>query len=77
MRHPTYSGGFIWATASAVGSGSVLVTLCSIALVVWMSLKARFEEKRLAERYPEYAAYAARTPRFVPFWPVGGRSDGS
>ena len=35
-----------------------------------------WEEARLAERYPEYRAYAAATPRFVP-WPArtAGKMD--
>ena len=32
--------------------------------------KARWEERRLSARYPAYDAYAAHTPRFVPFWPT-------
>jgi hypothetical protein len=32
--------------------------------------KARWEETRLVMRYPDHAAYAARTPRFVPLWPA-------
>jgi protein-S-isoprenylcysteine O-methyltransferase Ste14 len=35
----------------------------------FFNVKARWEEARLAESYPGYRAYAARTPRFVPFLP--------
>jgi protein-S-isoprenylcysteine O-methyltransferase Ste14 len=31
-----------------------------------MTMKARWEENRLMQRFEGYAGYAARTPRFVP-----------
>jgi protein-S-isoprenylcysteine O-methyltransferase Ste14 len=33
---------------------------------VLLTAKARWEERRLAQRFEGYAEYAARTPRFVP-----------
>ena len=30
--------------------------------------KARWEEARLAERFPDYPEYARRTGRFIPRW---------
>jgi len=68
VRHPIYSGVIVWAVASAAGSGSIVVAACGVALVAWLSVKARWEEKRLAAHYPGYTEYAARTPRFVPLW---------
>jgi protein-S-isoprenylcysteine O-methyltransferase Ste14 len=67
LRHPIYAAilWFVWAgamahrSASAIGWGA-LVTL---GLGVRMAL----EERLLVRRYPEYAAYAARTRRVVPF----------
>ena len=38
----------------------------AVALVVFFSVKANWEEQRLVERYPDYPAYAATTPAFVP-----------
>jgi protein-S-isoprenylcysteine O-methyltransferase Ste14 len=37
-----------------------------LALLVLLWLKATFEERRLAERFPGYRAYAAATPRLIP-----------
>jgi protein-S-isoprenylcysteine O-methyltransferase Ste14 len=37
------------------------------ALAVVLHAKARREEALLARRFPEYAAYKARTKRLVPF----------
>ena len=70
VRHPIYSGILALATGVAIRSASVWVAVATVALAGWFSLKARWEEQHLAARYPGYAAYAARTPRFVPFWPT-------
>lgn len=71
VRHPVYSGVILLTVGAAIPSGNVTVVLAVVALTVWFMLKARWEEKRLAARYPGYAGYAAHTPRFVPFWPTG------
>ena len=76
VRHPIYSGVIALTVGSAIPSGSVPVAVSTVALAGWFTMKARWEETKLRERYPEYAAYAARTPRFVPFWPtLAGRSE--
>ena len=69
VRHPIYGGLLLAAAAIAVASGSVFRVVVFVALIVLLSVKARWEEKRLAARFAGYAAYAARTPRFVPFLP--------
>jgi len=71
VRHPIYSGLLLMAGAIAVVSGSVARLLVFAALVGLINVKARWEERQLMRRFPDYAAYAARTPRFVP------RSGGS
>jgi protein-S-isoprenylcysteine O-methyltransferase Ste14 len=38
----------------------------SVVLAIVLDLKARREEEWLRERFPDYAAYAARTKRFIP-----------
>jgi protein-S-isoprenylcysteine O-methyltransferase Ste14 len=37
-----------------------------VALLLVLHFKARFEERALEARYPEYAAYARRTRRLIP-----------
>ncbi len=76
VRHPIYSGVLALAIGAAIRSSSVVVALAAAALVVWLSVKARWEEARLVRRYPGYAAYAEGTPRFVPFVPAGRRHLG-
>lgn len=70
VRHPIYSGIIALTIGASIRSGSPWVALATAALVGWFMLKARWEEARLTVRYPGYGAYAARTPRFVPFWPT-------
>ena len=70
VRHPIYSGLLLFAIAHTIASASyVQVALC-LALIVLIAVKARWEERRLAARFPDYADYCAHTPRFVPFAPA-------
>lgn len=70
VRHPIYSGILALTIGVAIRSTSWGVVAATVGLTGWFMAKARWEERRLAARYPDYGAYAARTPRFVPFWPV-------
>ena len=67
IRHPIYSAilTFIWAGAI---SHSMPLNI-ALALVASLSTLVRMlsEEQLLRARYPEYAAYAARTKRLIPF----------
>ena len=68
VRHPIYTGVMAFAIGAAIPSGNVGAAAAAAALVVWLAIKARWEERRLRGRYPGYAAYAGRTPRFIPTW---------
>jgi len=70
VRHPIYSGILALAVGVAIRSASWAVVASTLALTGWFMAKARWEERRLSARYPGYDAYAAHTPRFVPFWPT-------
>jgi protein-S-isoprenylcysteine O-methyltransferase Ste14 len=70
VRHPIYSGVMAIVVGGAARSGSVVVAGVTLALVCWLILKARWEERQLARRYTHYPTYAARTPRFLPGWPT-------
>ena len=65
VRHPMYAG------IVGLGLGWALVTLSLPALVAALvlapvlDLKARREERWLAERYAGYPAYRSRTHRFI------------
>lgn len=66
VRHPIYTGVLAVVIGIVVRSGSLTTLALGLATVGFFVVKARWEEARLAERYPDYPAYAARTPRFVP-----------
>ena len=66
-RHPIYGGVLLLATGWAVARLSP-ATAVAVLLLWWLlERKARYEERVLAEAYPAYPGYAARTRRFVPF----------
>lgn len=65
-RHPIYSGVLL---------GSLGVVLCGpspwrvawwVALAALLTAKSAWEERMLAQEYPDYPAYRQRTGRFVP-----------
>ncbi len=66
VRHPIYSGVLAAVIGVTVRSGSLIVLVVGVLTIAFFHIKARWEEDRLAERYPGYPAYAAVTPRFVP-----------
>jgi protein-S-isoprenylcysteine O-methyltransferase Ste14 len=66
IRHPIYSAVILVSVARTVASGDARQAAVSIALGSLLYGKSRFEERALARRFPDYPAYAARTPRFVP-----------
>ena len=65
-RHPIYSGLLLTMTSITVASGSLFRLLTLGVLILLITVKARWEERRLTQRFEGYASYAARTPRFVP-----------
>jgi len=67
VRHPIYSGVVLLAAGITVTNGGLFALGVFAALTVVLNTKARFEERLLMERFPGYADYALRTPRFVPF----------
>jgi protein-S-isoprenylcysteine O-methyltransferase Ste14 len=67
VRHPIYAAILYFLWAAALSRPSV-VNVCLVALASGMvAVRIAAEERLLLERYPEYAAYAARTKRVVPY----------
>jgi protein-S-isoprenylcysteine O-methyltransferase Ste14 len=66
IRHPIYAGVILFGVGWAALTGSLPSMVAALGLAVWMDLKARREETWLLARYPGYAAYRARSWRFVP-----------
>lgn len=67
VRHPIY-GGLILASLGLAVITPWAGTFIAVALLaIVLDLKRRREEAWLIERYPEYAAYRARTKALIPF----------
>lgn len=66
VRHPVYLGELGAVVGFVIGAPS-LWNLAALALFyVAQSVRMRLEERALSREFPEYAEYAAVTPRLVP-----------
>lgn len=66
IRHPMYSAVLLCGAAAALCSrGWSGWVACALLLVV-LEAKARLEERWIVQLHPSYAAYLARSRRFVP-----------
>jgi len=66
VRHPMYITVLLGAAGWADCAGGWWRVLIVLALLLVLNAKAALEERLLQARWPEYAAYRARTWRFVP-----------
>ena len=73
VRHPIYGGLILAAFGWAIGQASIVAVALAVALATFLRLKSVREEAWLEQRFPDYAAYRARTRRLIP-WP--GRPRG-
>lgn len=67
IRHPMYSALLLAALAFAVAENIWLKVGLWIALALVLSTKASFEEILMSKKFTDYAAYRARSKRFIPF----------
>lgn len=66
VRHPVYLGE-LGACAGLVMGAPTTWNLCAAAvLLAGQLVRMRLEERALEREFPEYAAYAASTPRLLP-----------
>ncbi|MEF2280141.1 isoprenylcysteine carboxylmethyltransferase family protein [Deinococcus sp. YIM 134068] len=68
VRHPLYTGLLLASLGWTVARGGRLSALGTALLAVVLNVKAAREEDALTRTYPTYAAYRARTGRFLPRW---------
>ena len=73
VRHPIYGGLILAAFGWAIGQASIVAVALAVALAAFLRVKSVREEAWLEQRFPDYAAYRARTRRLIP-WP--GRPRG-
>ncbi len=66
LRHPMYSAVLLGGAACVAAAGGALAWLCLAALAAVLGAKAALEERWLLVHHPGYAAYRARTARFLP-----------
>lgn len=67
VRHPVYLGLVAAGLGAALSQRTPSTLVATAILFVILDLKRRREEAWLSERYPEYAAYRARTKGLIPF----------
>jgi protein-S-isoprenylcysteine O-methyltransferase Ste14 len=63
-RHPLYAMEFLTLAGTAIQFAQPWAGLLALAVAALQVLRTVFEERVLAEAYPEYAAYRARVKRF-------------
>jgi protein-S-isoprenylcysteine O-methyltransferase Ste14 len=69
VRHPVYLGELGAAAGLVAGAPAPRNLIAMVALVAAQLVRMRLEERALERAFPEYAAYAARTPRLLPWRP--------
>ena len=67
VRHPLYATEMLALIGIVLQFAQPWALLLGIAVAALQVARALFEEQVLSEAYPEYAGYAARTARFVPY----------
>ena len=67
VRHPVYGGIAILTVGWALFSASPIAIGLALVLLAFFRLKSAREEAWLADVYPGYDAYRARTRRLIPF----------
>jgi protein-S-isoprenylcysteine O-methyltransferase Ste14 len=66
VRHPIYFGLLVLAAGVVLDAGWWPQIIIALMLYLLLNIKAQFEEDLLRQKYPEYKAYALKTPRFFP-----------
>jgi protein-S-isoprenylcysteine O-methyltransferase Ste14 len=66
VRHPVYLGEIGAFVGLAIASPSLKNAAAVAAVIIAQSVRMRLEERALTEAFPDYASYAACTPRLLP-----------
>lgn len=67
IRHPIYAAILLFVAAGVLSHVSVTTAAAGVIAAAATAVRIRAEERLLAASYPEYAEYAARTKRLIPF----------
>jgi protein-S-isoprenylcysteine O-methyltransferase Ste14 len=72
VRHPVYLGELGVCAGLVIGAPTIWNIACAALILAAQIVRMGLEERALEAEFPEYAAYARRTSRIVP-WPPRGR----
>jgi len=67
VRHPIYAALLLFFWAGVASHGTILSVLTAIVATAALGVRMMAEEELVTDQYPEYAEYAARTKRIIPF----------
>jgi protein-S-isoprenylcysteine O-methyltransferase Ste14 len=67
FRHPIYAAVIYFLWAGIFSHVSLLNVLLGVIATIGMFIRIYAEERFLTKRYPNYAEYAVRTKRIVPY----------
>lgn len=68
VRHPMYGGAILFLLGTPLLLGSSYGLVFAPLLVILLAIRSIFEERALADRFPEYAGYTEKVRyRFAPF----------
>jgi len=67
IRHPIYAAILYFVWAGTISHAAVLNAALAVLATAMVAVRIAAEERLLVKRYPDYATYAARTKRVVPF----------
>jgi len=70
VRHPVYLGELGAYAGLVIGSPTGRNLSAAIVFAAAQAVRMRLEERALIKEFPDYARYAARTPRLVPVMPL-------
>ena len=66
VRHPIYTGILLFCFGYAMYSQSIWRLIISLSLLILFNFKAKYEEKKLTEKFSDYPLYCKTTGRFFP-----------
>jgi protein-S-isoprenylcysteine O-methyltransferase Ste14 len=67
MRHPIYAAVCLFVIAGGLANLTWLTAVLILSVLIGSLIRIHIEERLLIKQYPEYAEYAARTKRMVPY----------
>jgi len=67
IRHPIYAAALFFVWTGVAAHGTIISVLTAIVATAAIAVRIGAEEALVSEIYPEYAGYARRTKRIIPF----------